>query len=241
MAVPVLESFIDPAVEVTTNGSAITIGKPSGTVSGDLLIAFIGTDGNTEFHTSSGWARVEESNTSAGNKTTCVVYFLVAGGSEPSDYTFTGGSNQTRIGTIVRISGQAASGFIDVSGIDNTGDSTTPTSPTVTTTVVDCLVFCFYSQDDEQEGLTHPSGTTEHIDQDNGGGANPGCTIGLASYTQAAAGATGTKAWSGGGTTQWVAMQVAIAPVAAAADDEEFDYMVDNQLPQTEEMVVVAY
>ncbi len=214
MAVPVVQSQSADTV-VTTNGDNIVITKPSGVVSGDLLLLFLSTDGDTVPNTLSGWTVVEEATTSVGAKATLTILSKVAGGSEPSDYTFTGGGNQTRAGLIFRIDGQNAT-FKDVSGIDNTGNSTTPTAPTVTTTVADCLVLCSYAQDDDSAPNTHPGSTTELADFDSGGGASPASTLGVASYTQASAEATGTKAWSGAGSAHWIGCQVAIAPVAAA-------------------------
>ncbi len=214
MAVPVVQSQSADTV-VSTNGDNIVITKPSGVVSGDLMLMFLSTDGNTVLNTLSGWTVVEETTTSAGDKCTLTILSKVAGGSEPADYTFTGGGNQTRAGIIFRIDGQHAT-FKDVSGIDNTGNSNTPTAPTVTTTVANCLVLCSYAQDDDSAPNTHPGSTTELADFDSGGGASPASTLGVASYTQVSAGATGTRAWSDANNVQWIGCQVAIAPVAAA-------------------------
>ncbi len=211
MAVPVVQSQSADTV-VTTNGSTITITKPSGVVSGDLMLVFISTDGATTSHTSSGWTTVEEETTSTGAKCTLAIMSKIAGGSEPSDYTFTGGGNQTRCGIIFRIDGQNAT-FKDVSGIDNTGDSATPTAPDVTTTVDDCLVLCAYAQDEAEAPNIHPGSTTELADFDSAGG-DPASTLGVASYTQASAGATGTKQWTDSNSNRWIGAQVAIAPAA---------------------------
>jgi hypothetical protein len=82
----------------------ITIAKPSGTVSGNILVAVISKAPNRTMSLS-GWTVVDEGTTG-----TFAVLQKTAGSSEPSTYTFTSnlGYNYAH-GVIVRLSGSASS------------------------------------------------------------------------------------------------------------------------------------
>ena len=76
------ESFV---YATSSTSSSITIGKPSGTASGDLLVAYVASGLGGATYTSSGWTQAED-----GAQYTLL--WKIAGGSEPADYTFSGAS-----------------------------------------------------------------------------------------------------------------------------------------------------
>jgi hypothetical protein len=92
-------SYVGSATPWGHNGTVTgyTVNKPSGTVTGDLMVATIGFIGiGATINLPSGWTLRSQStsnNTSAGPYTLAVIY-KVAGGSEPSSYsaTITGGT-----------------------------------------------------------------------------------------------------------------------------------------------------
>lgn len=68
-----------------TAGTDRTVGKPAGTVAGDLLIGLFGTIGGGTITVPSGWTPIFTDNGSSSNRVSAA--YLVAGASEPSSYT----------------------------------------------------------------------------------------------------------------------------------------------------------
>ncbi|RKY07611.1 MAG: hypothetical protein DRP66_06315, partial [Planctomycetota bacterium] len=106
-------------------------------------------------------------------------------------------------------SGINTSSPIDASK-EGTGNGSSPTAPSVTTRVDNCLVLRMYgAEGDEQASTYWPDGTTAIFQDDEGGGT----VVGAAAYEyEASAGSTGTGAFSMTGSKKWVAATVAIAP-----------------------------
>lgn len=91
-------AFVGRATAWGTNGtfSSYTINKPSGTITGDLMVATLGFIGTgATINVPSGWTlRNQSTATSDGGPYTLAVLYKIAGGSEPSSYsaTITGGT-----------------------------------------------------------------------------------------------------------------------------------------------------
>jgi hypothetical protein len=69
------------------SGTSVTANKPTGVVSGDLLLAVF-TNNNQTVTRPSGWTQLFYTSASTGNSWSTGVYYKVAGASEPSSYTF---------------------------------------------------------------------------------------------------------------------------------------------------------
>lgn len=126
----------------TTTSTTIT--KPSGVVSGDYLLAAIGFEqsgGNTVNSVPSDWTEIESL---IGNNTALYVYFKVAGGSEPTNYTWGLTGTQAVGGSILRIDGQSvdAGGAFEVELDDHVGNTDAPSFPTgITPTFASSLIL----------------------------------------------------------------------------------------------------
>jgi hypothetical protein len=78
----------------------IVISKPSGTVDGDMMVAFIALDNDdTISSVPSGWNEIDNGVT--GNTLRLASYYKEAGGSEPSSYTWVASESDDNIGFIV--------------------------------------------------------------------------------------------------------------------------------------------
>ena len=99
--------------QASAKGSgSLVITKPSGVVSGDLLVAVLMNGGSATISAPAGWTAIREDTEING--TNQRIFYKVAGGSEGADYTFTASQNLT--GVIFRIDGQAASSPINANG-----------------------------------------------------------------------------------------------------------------------------
>jgi hypothetical protein len=98
----------------TTSSFALNV--PSGTLSGDMMIANIGTsNGTADVTPPSGWTKISAPTTTG---TTQAVYYRVAGSSEPASYTWTCSSDYVAATCV------SYSGVDTVAGIANNGTST---------------------------------------------------------------------------------------------------------------------
>ncbi len=92
------ETFLQSYITGTANFSAsLIINKPVGTVSGDFLIGTMASQSGGTWTGASGWTeRIDQGVAPTGRAAT-----LMAGGSEPSSYTFTDSSLSVSVGMIM--------------------------------------------------------------------------------------------------------------------------------------------
>jgi len=135
----------------------ITISRPSPTNAGDLLIAAVATDGDTSsvIAPPEGWTLI---NPGAYNgEVTLGVWWKIAGASEPASYQFTWwGSDKDAYGWIMRFTGQDPANPIHNWSANGQGDTNTPTSPEVTTSVDGCLILRLGAFDDDDIVVDSP-------------------------------------------------------------------------------------
>lgn len=194
-------------------GDTLTITKPSGTVSGDVLVAVVGNQAGDDAITGpSGWTEVQQAR-AAENSIIWrhSVWYLVAGGSEPADYGWSSISTHWG-GGIVRFSGVDNGTVEDATATNNSGASTSPTG-TGLTTVTDgaMLVYC-PTWRDAAAVLTPPTGMTEQYEVNS--------RIGVSEATEeiATAQATGSRTGTLDASQSWYVTMMALKPAGAAAE-----------------------
>lgn len=199
----------------TTTTTSTTVTKPAGTVSGDLLIALVtnGSAGSAPSTVPSGWTLAASSSISttlwAG------VYTLIAGGSEPANYTWSGFTDS------------CAGSMICVSGADTTtpvaafraqaNTNAHPACNSITAPVADCLIVAGVGTDDNQlitdaswACATNPTSLTERTDLLSSGGVDTASA--LATAPQTVTGATGNFTATLAGTRDNISFLLAIQP-----------------------------
>ncbi len=210
---PVVESWSSARIG---NNAAITVDKPLGTVEGDLLLLLHVCDNVETITPPSGFTDIIDE--SFGSNCTMHVSRKFAGASEPTTYTSSSGSSESRVAMMLRISNVDADTPVDVSGF--TTGTGTPSCPTVTTTVPDAFVFRVYAgaeRDGAYPGfITDDTGFRNMISSAVGTGA---CCGGIGVALQASVGATGAKTW-GSNSINSITATVVIAPVEAPADED---------------------
>lgn len=204
----------------SANGAAAVL-KPSGTIEGDLLIAHCGvvTTAGAVWSAPVGWTLIREATAVGATSLTAATFYKIAGGSEPASYTFTAtGGGTTIVKEIHRFNAHDATTPINVSAIATllaAALDPDPDSPSVTTTVVNCLVVSFLLHDHLALTQSHTPAAT-HIERSDFEHNNLGVIIGanMQHRVFAAAGATGTETHNCTETvaTNAVMTRIAIAP-----------------------------
>lgn len=124
-----------------TGGSSLMINKPTGTITGDVMIAHIVVNptGNT-ITAPTGWTLINRQDSSVDIST--VTYWKAAGSSEPTSYTWSFGTSGEASGGIASYTGVNTTTPIDASSVQYNHTTSTVSNSGVTTTVAnDMLVF----------------------------------------------------------------------------------------------------
>lgn len=107
---PVASAAIVTGTSSTANngsggGTSLTINKPSSTAAGDILVANITVDkgASTMVSTPTGWTLIRRTNNDI--KVGIASYWKLAGGSEPTSYTWTISPSARAVGGITRYGG----------------------------------------------------------------------------------------------------------------------------------------
>ncbi|NHJ19993.1 MAG: hypothetical protein EAX91_03540 [Candidatus Lokiarchaeota archaeon] len=189
------------------------VNMPSYRPNGHLYIAQIIMDDDASFtYVPSGWTEIENDfATQSGPDVRLATYWKI-GSSEPASYRWSCSLSRYWIGVIYRITSFDSNNPIQASATSllNSPGSSSPTAPSVTTTVDNSLILRMIGADDYNTAYPYwPSGTTglfqDHCGFDTVMGAS-------AYHTQSTAGSTGSAQFTIGASEIWVATTIAIRP-----------------------------
>jgi len=192
---------------VATATNSGTCSAPSGVASGDIMVATVVWFDSLGLTVTppSGWtlfSTAEFTVFTPGGPVHSKLYWKLAGGSEPADYTWTiSAGPYTEVG-ILAYSGVDNTTPIDASASDIGEGGGTVTPPSITTTVANTVLLAFLH--DYGNAMSTPSGMTQRALWD--------ASINLiADEARAATGATGTRA-DGSSFGKWSAHLIALKP-----------------------------
>jgi len=191
----------------TSSGTSTTVTKPTGVVSGDVMLAVVTHDGAADTITATGWTII--GTYTSGSDINFAMYYRVAGGAEGANYSFSTVSSHALAASIVAYYNVATPVFDDYS-ISTNSASTSMTGTTVFgTATANMLVFL--------GGITNnsasapPAGMTELIDA-----GSSGIRVYVAHQTLAASGETGSKVATIAASHASIVGMVALRPTYSA-------------------------
>jgi hypothetical protein len=204
---------------------SITILTPNDTSVGDLLIAAVATDGDTSASITApenqGWTLIDCG--AYNSAVTLAAWWKLAEASEPATHTFTWtGAAEQAYGWMMRFTGQAPGNPINAH-FTYGESSSAPTSPTVKTTVSNCLILRLGAFDNNSITVDNPglSGHTAITMNKSTGTASCGMVSGGAGYVkQLTAGNSGTSTFALGSSNGAQMLTIAIAPDSTGGESE---------------------
>lgn len=223
-------SFVGVTSAISTGSKSsktITISKPSGVTTGDVMLFVTAIQGGTKISVStvaSGWTL--SLRTSLSTTLTQVVYYKVATAAEASSYTFklSGASNSAKAAAALLVYRgadtsppvKAAVGLTDSSG-------SSVTTPASSTTVANSLVLNILSiADGSNAAFTPPAGSTERVDVETG--SSSGTAVGVSDRLQAAVGAVAGVTVTNGSSSSAIAQTLVLSlPDTATATPSSFN------------------
>lgn len=156
-------SHVNTQTATQGDATSVTATKPTGTASGDVLLALF-TSNNQNASPPSGWSEVFDDVTEVFR---CQMFYKVAGGSEPANYAFTVGSNAPLVLVVSAWRGVDTADPFDIDPVTNA--QLTASEPFSTPTVSGGTTGrLMYARTVRLSGSTPPtftaSGVTEHAD-----------------------------------------------------------------------------
>jgi hypothetical protein len=131
--------FVASRTATIKTGTTIQIVKPTGTASGDMMLAALTVSGTVAITPPAGWSQVV--STANGTALTQTTFTKIAGASEPASYSWTLAAARPTSGAIVVYRGATA---IDVFGSQTIANNKSIRAPSVTTTVGDGMLVGFF-------------------------------------------------------------------------------------------------
>lgn len=132
----------------TSNGTSVSITKPTGLAVGELLVSMVvnntsGT-GGTSVDLKAGWTNIQTGGTTDSSLR---IQYKIADASDVAagSFSFTSTTSGVHAGTILRITGNRSTGFIGVSEADTSSGTTISFTGSSTPTVDNCLVLMMIS------------------------------------------------------------------------------------------------
>jgi len=195
------------------NGTAVVINKPTGTASGDVLVAFVGARNSSSVTCTApaGWTSI--TSQARGSLGKAFAFYRVADGSEGSTFTFTLSISEAHSGGILALTGVDTANPINVSTTASSGTSSSPhPCPDATTTVDRCLLVRMAMMSRASTGSYTWSGATEQFDVTGTNGSSRQITS-VATETTLAAGAVGVRNATPSSSASYATITVAVTPV----------------------------
>jgi hypothetical protein len=197
------------SADTGTGASTLTLARPTGIASGDVLVATLAVAATGTVTAPSGWTVVQ--NITSGTTLRHATWYRVATGSEPASYAWALGTSRAAAGAISAYRGVNGTVPIDASAT-GTGASGNATAPVVTTSSAGDLVIAA-SGFATATTVTPDATTTERYDRSSSAGA----TAEGADFVQSAAGTTASKtAVPVLSSSRWAAATVALRDAAQA-------------------------
>lgn len=212
MAFPTVQDSDTKNGTQTSNSNSWTLTYPTNIAAGDLLIAFVGSDGQPSPTFPTGWTAIGAGRWLAtASAATLIAYYKIADGTESGNFTLSLSTSEQGAWRIVRITGWHGTTPPEA-GTANANNTDTPDPPSLSPSwgAADTLWFAAEAADGGATSVsTYPTNYTNGFSDSSGGGT--GGHLGTARRNvNATSEDPGTFLLSA--TEQWAAQTIAVRP-----------------------------
>jgi hypothetical protein len=191
------------------DAGAISLTLPGGTVATNLLIGAVLQQQNSGGTTIPVEFTSQLAHAGGASEPEVKIGTRIVGAAEAASYDF-GVGELGGVAALLRIAGVDTANPVNVQSAPSSSTGLSATSPSVTTTVANCLILYFCIPRRPAVDITFPASTEQGILDDKAGG---GPAIAVAVKYQATAGVTGTADWEfANSSTGTVTYTIAIQP-----------------------------
>ena len=197
-------AFRSGAKSAWATQASVTVTRPTGTVDGDLLYAYISAENVPTISTPSGWQA--DASFVNGAVFRCAVFTKVANGEGAGGWTWTLGASTWSGGIVLAASGGATTSWVDAVGAGSTGSASLMTAASISPTEsTDLLVYG--ATDFATSAHTAPTGMSSDTNLSNGESV-------VYYQVLSSSGATGTREPGTNATGTWGAVLIALKAAA---------------------------
>ena len=187
------------ASSAATTGATLTVTKPSGTATNDVLVASIAvTPSSVAITPPSGWTLVRRVDNAGPTSNSLAVYYKAAVAGEPASYAWGVSGAAFAVGGVQAFTGIDTANPVLVENGQATASSTTHATPSITTSVSNAMLVASHAFASSRT-WTPPSGMSESFDRPSGANSATGLSIEGSRVLQAAAAASGAKSATAAG------------------------------------------
>jgi hypothetical protein len=206
-------AFVASRSAVSPSTMGLTIPKPLLPAAGQVLVATVVINSTGAISPPPGWTPIADTVTSIH----AVTYYHVAVAADPGSWTWSFGSATAASGGIVSYSGVNTRVPIDAAAASSGTASKSAVAPSMTTNSAgDQVIAAVSFGSAKANAVTQASGTTERYDTNGLLGTGTATESEAADFTQATAGATGSKIATAAISAPWIAQTIALNAGAAA-------------------------
>ena len=181
-----------------SSGTTLVINKPTGTVQGDLMVAFMASNASASWSGDTGWTEVVDQ---AGTRPALRVAYKVAGASEGGSYTFTASVSEPHSGSILTYR------YASYDGVSSLVTGADPLVVPSISPASKAILLAFGAISSASVTLGTPSGMTAVVTENDS--TSPSYIICSQSVSP---GSTGTRSISTGSTVNVAGVMLTIAP-----------------------------
>lgn len=194
-------------------GTTLSIAKPAGVASGDLLLAQIAVRGGTSVAITAPAGFTTLDSTANSTQVRQGIYHKIASSSEPASYTFSFSANQQAAGAIGAFTGVSPSSPINAWSSSTSASTPTLTASSVTPSLEGAMAVAAFGVDPGQ-AVAPPAAMNEAWDRSQ--------NVGVEASTQllSSTAPTGDRSAVAGGLVSSVNHLIALAPALAASEEE---------------------
>ena len=187
------------AASAATTGATLTITKPSGTATNDVLVASIAvTPSSVAITPPAGWTLIRRLDTAGPTSNSLAVYYRVAIAGEPASYAWGVSGASFAVGGVQGFTGIDTASPINVENGQSTPSATTHAAPAVTSDVANTMLVASHAFASSRT-WTPPSGMSESFDRPSGANSATGLSVEGSRVLMATAGSSGTKSATAAG------------------------------------------
>lgn len=182
------------AAQNAASSSSLSVAKPAGVASGDVLVAAVAArlSAGSAFTQPAGWTLVRRDDCSGPQKTDLAqaLFYKVAGGSEPSSYTFSFSAPTGAAGSVLAYSGVDTANPLDGSSGKYTRNTVFIHGPSLDASGEGRRLVASFAHSGTQ-GVSSPSGMTDRAS--SAVSVTPTASVTVADEARASGGATGNR------------------------------------------------
>ncbi|MGZ4314754.1 MAG: fibronectin type III domain-containing protein [Gaiellaceae bacterium] len=192
----------------SSNGTALTITRPPGATTGDVLIAAVTFAGSVRVTAPSGWTQVRAETGTTGLAQ--AIFRKAVGASEPNSYQWTFNAKTSSSGVVLAYTGVDPTNPVDGSNGAAGGPSASLTAPSVMTQNDGDVVLGVFGAA-AAVSIAPPAGMLEQAELGGGSGKTK-LDLEISDQIATARGSTGAKTASASSSAAWIAQLVALRP-----------------------------